>query len=326
MSESTVPQNGDKLPARRVAFGMMPRELMEFALPMDRPKRGEHVWTRRNGRVTYTVTAGAVPDADGVLYSELPSGRYARAALLYLFSEAWVTERATVDLGMCTHQYLAALGVPKSGSAYREAVRQLNLVAAAQFTIQVDAETTEDDERGPGRSRVIDRARVSEHVRLWEPAVRADPEAEMTPATITLSRQLIEMARRHSVPVPWEAWGHLMRTTRSPLALDVYMWLCARLYKVPCTTRITWEQLHAQFGSRSDLRNFKRAFRQAVSAVKEVWPEVCTCKGTCDPKRNACRVRESKGRGQRTGFRGYVLEPGVCAPRESVWFDTRGKD
>ena len=326
MSESTVPQNGDKLPARRVAFGMMPRELMEFALPMDRPKPGEHVWTRRNGRVTYTVTAGAVPDADGVLYAELPSGRYARAALLYLFSEAWVTERATVDLGMCTHQYLAALRVPKSGSAYREAVRQLNLVAAAQFTIQVDAETTEDDERGPGRSREITGARLSERVHLWEPAVRADPEAEMTPATITLSRQLIEMARRHSVPVPWEAWGHLMRTTRSPLALDVYMWLCARLYKVPCTTRITWEQLHAQFGSRTDLRDFKRKFRTAVAAVKEVWPEVCTCKGTCDPSRQACRVRESKGRGQRTGFRGYILEPGVCAPRASNHTDSRGKD
>ncbi|MCV7588329.1 replication protein RepA, partial [Micrococcus luteus] len=220
---------------------------------MDRPKPGEHVWTRRNGRVTYTVTAGAVPDADGVLYAELPSGRYARAALLYLFSESWVTERATVDLGMCTHQYLAALGVSKGGVTYREAVRQLNLVAAAQFTIQVDAETTEDDERGPGRSREITGARLSERVHLWEPAVRVDPEAEMSPATITLSRQLIEMARRHSVPVPWEAWGHLMRTTRSPLALDVYVWLCARLYKVPCTTRITWEQLHVQFGSRSDL-------------------------------------------------------------------------
>ena len=83
-------------------------------------------------RVTYTVTAGAVPDADGVLYAELPSGRYARAALLYLFSEAWVTERATVDLGMCTHQYLAALGVSKGGVTYREAVRQLNLVAAVR--------------------------------------------------------------------------------------------------------------------------------------------------------------------------------------------------
>ena len=145
MSNPTVPQKGYKLPARRVAFGMMPRELMEFALPMDRPKLGEHIWTRRNGRVTYTVTAGAVPDVHGALYLELPSGRYARAALLYLFSESWVTERATVDLGMCTHQYLAALGVSKGGVTYREAVRQLNLVAAAQFTIQVDAETTEDD-------------------------------------------------------------------------------------------------------------------------------------------------------------------------------------
>ena len=96
------------------------------------------------------------------------------------------------------------------------------------------------------------------------------------------------------------------------------------MYPTSCTTRITWEQLHAQFGSRSDLRNFKRAFRQAVAAVKEVWPEICTCPGACDPKRQGCRVRESKGRGQRSGFRGYILEPGVCAPRESAWFDTRG--
>ncbi|TKD67876.1 hypothetical protein FCL52_06135 [Micrococcus luteus] len=214
----------------------------------------------------------------------------------------------------------------QGGVTYREAVRQLNLVAAAQFTIQVDAETTEDDERGPGRSREITGARLSERVHLWEPAVRADPEAEMTPATITLSRQLIEMARRHSVPVPWEAWGHLMRTTRSPLALDVYVWLCARLYKVPCTTRITWEQLHAQFGSRSGLcatssarsgrvwppsrRSGPRSAAARAPATRSATPAACasprggirrispSTRRRCRPRRRMCasRGRRSSGR------------------------------
>lgn len=321
MSDSTVPQDGDKLPARRVAFGMVPRDIADFALPMERPGPGTHFWQRRNGAITYTVTAGTVSDADGCPYAELPSGRYARVALLYLFSEAWVTKKDTVALGACTHQYLDALGIPKSGSAYREVIRQLNLLAAATFTIQVDGQTTEDDEEGPGRFREISQATLAYKMRLWEPAVRPDPEAEMTPATVTLSPQMIETAQRHSIPVPWEAYRHLMGVSKSPLPLDLYTWMCGRMYKTTGTTRITWEQLYGQFGSRTSLRDFKRKFRRAVAAVKEVWPEICTCPGECDPKRAACRVRECKGTGQRSGFHGYVFEPGLCPPRESAWFD-----
>ena len=90
------------------------------------------------------------------------------------------------------------------------------------------------------------------------------------------------------------AWRRLANETKSPMALDIYTWLSCRLHGVTGLTRISWEQLHEQFGSTTEMRDFRRKFAQALELAKTVYPEA-----------NATIVRRMGGR----GFSGLLLQP-----------------
>lgn len=90
-----------------------------------------------------------------------------------------------------------------------------------------------------------------------------------------------------------------MQESKSPLALDIYLWLSSRLGSLNAPLHITWEQLYAQFGSQQQsMDNFKKKFRIALETVKEHYP--------------AANVREmGTGQGKNKGFKGLVLRRSV---------------
>lgn len=47
-----------------------------------------NLWVHENGRNRTAITAGAITNPDGTVESFIPSGKLARAALLYLTTEA----------------------------------------------------------------------------------------------------------------------------------------------------------------------------------------------------------------------------------------------
>lgn len=65
------------------------------------------------------------------------------------------------------------------------------------------------------------------------------------------------------------------------MAIDVYWWLTKRVYNLRERVTITWQQLYRQFGSDSELKEFKRKFKLAVAEVVEVYP----CRITLEPQR-----------------------------------------
>lgn len=279
-----------KLPPRRTMCGSMVDELTRFSLPLTPIK--EPVWTRQNGATTFTVTGAIMQRSDGSTYMEVPSGKYARAALFYLCTIGRISGKREIALGDSYRSFLNRVGLSWSGpSNAREAIRQLELVAGSSFSVH----TTENVEQS-GESvtrRTADRVNLADKTEFWLPTALEDRLIKNS--HVILSEQF-HLSLTHAVPVPTAAWKHLMAESKSALPLDVYLWLCARLYKIRQDSYVSWEQVHAQFGSNSSLRDFKRTFRKALALVMEVYPEA--------------RIYEQLPTSQRKGFSGFTLKRG----------------
>lgn len=75
------------------------------------------------------------------------------------------------------------------------------------------------------------------------------------------------------MPVNLDGWRAIQSASKSPLALDVYVWLCARLHNLKGVGRPTWEQLQAQFGSQTTRKEFVRLFKGALDIALQQYPQ-----------------------------------------------------
>ena len=75
---------------------------------------------------------------------------------------------------------------------------------------------------------------------------------------------------------------------RSPLGLDLYLWLTYRTFNLTRPMRLTWTQLYRQFGvdpSRSNdkftVRDFRADCLRELKKFKDAWPDLhySTAKG-----------------------------------------------
>lgn len=266
--------------------GFMPQELLSFALPARRTTTP--IWTRTNGDYRFTVMAGSVTDPQGRPITELPSGKYARAAILYLCTQAKLTGERTVEVSTGYRDFMKTIGIGWSGvDRSKEALRQLMLVSSATFTISHQSV----DEEGELHYQ-DDRAAFSDSMSLWSDRQRSEL-SETKSSTVTLSPLFMEMLDR-AVPISMKSWRWLLSNSRSPMALDLYVWLCARLPRCERPARVTWGQLHEQFGCTAPMKRFKQLFRDALDTALLVYPEA--------------QITESAGTSRTKGFKGYVLQ------------------
>lgn len=274
----------------------IPHEFISFGLPARRTTEAR--WTRYNGDYTFTVGAGTILDSTGKTITELPSGKYARAALLYLCTEAKLTGKSTLQIAHGHRSVVKSFGMEWQGiDRGKEAIRQLMLVAAATFTISRRVyDLTTGEERYQDEA-----ARFSQSMDLWTTRNRSE-FSEIRESTITLSPMVIEMMER-AVPINQVAWKWLLGNTKSPMALDVYLWLCGRLWRCEGASRITWQQIYEQFGSIAPMKKFKQTFREALGTALLVYSEA--------------QIREETGISRTRGFKGYMIAPSPD-PRDSI--------
>jgi hypothetical protein len=94
-------------------------------------------------------------------------------------------------------------------------------------------------------------------------------ERVLWPAYLELSRKYLDSLLEHAVPLDARACGAL---AHSALALDTYSFLARRLHSLQKPVKVTWHQLHAQFGQEyQDWRSFKKEFLPAVRASLTVY-------------------------------------------------------
>lgn len=240
----------------------LPQDLIRFSLPYRSTRTTE--WIRTNGNEEYAITAGRIRDAKtGKMKSLIPSGKVARQILLWACTRAKVTKKKTITVPSSLKVFVQDLGLPWSQSTGQEVINQLQ--ALINCTLQITTTTEVDGERKIEYRRLL----IAQDATLW--FVDGDMSNRHR-SQITLSDELYRQMKT-AVPIDKGIYDDLQRGTKSPLVLDVYLWLCLRLYGRSKPSRVTWKQLHEQFGSQADLKRFKITFREALAKAKEVYPQ-----------------------------------------------------
>ena len=222
------------------ALGFMARAMVQATLPHKQVAGNE--FTRTNGNFSLTLLA---PSKIGLPYGSIP-----RLLLSWITTEAVKTRERELELGHSLSQFMGELGLVPTGGRWGSITRLKNQM---QRLFASSVTCTYDD----GVTWALESVKPVDSARLWwEP--RNPDQAALWKSIITLGERFYQEIIRAPIPVDMRA---LRALKRSPLALDVYLWLTYRMFYLRKPTMVRWESLSYQFGADYKvLRQFKAAF------------------------------------------------------------------
>ena len=230
----------------------------------------ERRWEAKNGHVALLVQAGEAfdPIKQQWVQLPLPFGPKARLILMYLNSEAIKTQNPIIDVEDSLTAFLRHLqnGRSPNGDEIQAFKMQLAALARAKITMAAADLDQDDAVRTPHGDLPI-----VKFIDLWFP--KNPNQRVLWPGTLELTSDYFEDLRRHAVPLDERAVAAL---SNSAMALDQYAWLAQRLHRVRAGKpyRVTWANLHAQFGHNYKLiRQFRQAFLKTLANVQAHYPD-----------------------------------------------------
>ena len=279
MSDRTPPAGPDRLTLTRkqqklldtsATIRQFPPERIDFlhsiqcqcGIPYKNPGDGVLEWDRRQGNASLRIEAGSAidPRTGDFVRLGLPFGEKPRLVLIHLATEAVRTGSPVVDVEESMTAFARSLGLETNGRQLRGLKDQLARLAAATVRMGVVEE---------GRAVQVNTQFVSAFD-LWFPK-QADQRV-LWPSTVRLSEEYFRSLGRHAVPLDARAVAAL---ASSSMALDVYVWLAQRLYRVPSGKPqfVDWNSLHEQFGQGyARVRDFRRQFLRTLRHVGAAYP------------------------------------------------------
>ena len=255
----TRDDQADALAAAREAepdTGFMMRLLALCALPRTNPGNRDR-YVRRNGPFSLVMIAGGeVP--------KLPYGNIPRLLLAWVCTEAVRTQSRTLVLGRSLAEFMRAVGLNPSGSGDRVRLRNhMDRLFSAHVSL------IHEDRHGKQfvSSAIADRGEF-----WWDP--RRPEEPVLWDSTIELGEKFFNEIITCPVPIDVNV---LKAMKRSPLGLDLYLWLTCRLFGLGEPFSLTWRQLYRQFGSNpaADKRTvdaFRTDVLRELEKLKDAWP------------------------------------------------------
>ena len=212
----------------------------------------------------------------------LPFGRYPRLAFVWIITEAVRRRSPLLYLPRTFSEFADQLGItPSSGPKgtlvqLREQLHRLvnltfSCLGGASLS-RTSSDSTSDAKLALSPSFYEGGGihPIKRYLLWWdEPA----PDAS-NPSFLLLNEDFFEEIVAHPVPVSLE----VLRTFRSPLEMDVYMWFTWRSFRSLRLQRpepVSWLALKNQFGSDySEERSFRYNFLRAVKHVLSIYPTV----------------------------------------------------
>ena len=202
----------------------------------------------------------------------LPWGSIPRLALAWLCTNVVRRRSRVVELGSSFEQFFTALGYPlrMGGRNHRNIKTHVERLFSAAFYMDVEKWAGEDK-----WERNVEIWPVSKRLRLWR-SRRGRTADGWTVASIELSEPLYEAIIERPFPINLNA---IKALRKSPLAIDLYLWLTFRMKGVRRPLRLSWAQLCKQFSeseelSKAGMNRFAERMRGQLCRVVEVWPEV----------------------------------------------------
>src|SRR5947208_1469622 len=266
----TLSRKQQQLLDTSVAIRTDPPERIDFlhsvqcqcGIPYKNPGDGVLEWDRKQGNASLRIEAGSAidPRTGDFVRLGLPYGEKPRLVLIHLATEAVRTGSPVVDVEESMTAFARSLGLETNGQQLRALKDQLARLAAARVLMGVVEE---------GRAVQVNTQFVSAFD-LWFPK-QADHRV-LWPSTVRLSLEYFQTLGQHAVPLDHRAVAGL---ASSSMALDVYVWLAQRLYRVPASKPqfVDWNSLHEQFGQGfARVRDFRRRFLQTLYQVGAAYP------------------------------------------------------
>ena len=242
-------------------MGFMMRLLALCTLPRTNPGNRDR-YIRRNGPFSLIMIAGGeVP--------KLPYGALPRLLLAWVCTEAVRTKSRTLILGSSLSEFMRKLDLnPGSGGRSGGRTRLQNQMRRL-FSTSVELLY----ENKQGLHIVADRIATETH--LWWNPHRPD-EPVLWNSTIELGEKFFNEII--ACPVPLDM--HVLKAMkRSPLGLDLYMWLTYRTFTLDAPLRLTWQQIYRQFGSTAKtdemtITNLRTKVLRELRKLKTAWPDL----------------------------------------------------
>ena len=243
-------------------LGFMARLLALCSLPRSNPgNRKEYV--RRNGPYTLVMTSG--------FNNKLPFGNLPRLLLAWLCTEAVRTISRELVLGRSLSKFMRTLGINSTSGGVRGEQTRLRNQMKRLFNAHI--QLLYEDQHGEATVNAV----IARRTEFWWNERKPD-QPSLWDSKIELSEDFFNEIINHPVPLDMNT---LTAMKRSPLGLDLYLWLVYRTFPLRTPLRLTWKQLYCQFGAHpsksSDKRtvlDFRRKVLRELVKIKMAWPEL----------------------------------------------------
>jgi hypothetical protein len=262
-----------------VERAFMARQLVLCTLPHSDPGDSTPRWLRRTGNSSLIIQPGWDGDADksfGYPYGSIP-----RLLLFWITTEVQRTknrddltdlEKRTLQLGRSLNDFMRAVGLnPNTGGGKRGDGKRLHGQMDRLFNSRISFQQTTEIQHLKGRHSL--NMEVAPESELWWD-VRHPSQGSLWNSWIRLGEDFYKALIALPIPVDMRA---LRALKRSPLALDLYAWLCYRCFVIfqkqqpPQFT--AWQVLMQQLGTDyTDHKNFEKKARKALAKVRAVYP------------------------------------------------------
>jgi hypothetical protein len=237
------------------ALGFMARCMTMASLPHSKVEGNE--FSRRNGAFSLTLLA---PKEIGLPYGTIP-----RLLLCWLTTESVRTKSRELMLGDSLSGFMRELDLVPTGGRWGSITRLKNQTERL-FSASITAIYKDSARTAIRNHSVVDSADL-----WWHP--KNPGQASLFESRVILGERFFAEIIERPVPIDLRA---LRALKRSPLALDVYMWLTYRMSYLAKPTEIHWAALQMQFGAgypatAQGQRDFRKHFLPALAKVLAVY-------------------------------------------------------
>ena len=256
----TLARQVDHLVTAREAepeLGFMARLLALCSLPRTNPGRRLQ-YVRRNGPYTLVMSAGGL--------NKLPYGNLPRLLMAWVSTEAVRTRRRELILGRSLSEFMRKVGIFDDGGAMRRRLRtQMDRLFSASVSLIYEAEGVQ----ARVSSFIADRAEF-----WWDP--KRPDEPMLWDSKIELGEKFFKEIIHRPLPLDLNI---LKALKRSPLGLDLYMWLSYRTFTLNSPVALRWRDLYRQLGAHPSkatdkltVNDFRKECLRELKKIEEAWP------------------------------------------------------
>ena len=204
--------------------------------------------------------------------ARLPYGNIPRLLLAWVCTEAVRTQRRELVLGRSLYEFMRHLGMnDRSGGVNGQRTRLRNqMTRLFQCTVQLM--------RSDGDHEVTVSSLIADKSEYWWNTAEGPDRPGLFDSTIRLGEEFFNEVIKHPVPLDMNI---LRALKRSPLGLDLYMWLVYRTFTLTAPITLTWRQLFRQFGAdpskasnKKSVSRFRDSVLREMKKINRAWPDL----------------------------------------------------